>query len=55
MKQLEIKVGEMDYSSNSDADELFNEIKEKRDRLDELIIEWESLTEKIEGLSSIVN
>ena len=44
----------MDYSSNSDA-AIFNEIKEERDRLDELIIEWESLTEKIEGLSSIVN
>jgi len=45
----------MDYSSNEEANELFNEIKEKRDRLDDLIIEWENLTEKIEGLSSIVN
>ena len=55
VKQLEAKVGEMDYSSNEEANELFNEIKEKRDRLDDLIIEWEDLTEKIEGLSSIVN
>ena len=55
MKHLETKVGNMDYSSSSDADDLLNEIKEKRDRLDELIIEWESLTEKIEELSSIVN
>lgn len=55
VKQLEIKVGEMDYSSNEEGNKLFNKIKEKRDRLDDLIIEWEDLTEKIEGLSSIVN
>jgi len=55
VKQLEGKVAEMDYSSNEEANDLFNEIKVKRDRVDELIIEWEELTEKIESLSSVIN
>ena len=45
----------MNYSSNEEANQLFDKIKKKRDRLDDLIIEWEDLTEKIDGLSSIIN
>ena len=55
VKQLEEKVSKMDYSSSDDGNSLFNDIKVKRDRVDDLIIEWEDLTEKIEGLSSMVN
>ena len=55
VKELEEKVGNMDYSSSDQGNSLFDDIKVKRDRIDELIIEWEELTEKIDGLSSIVN
>jgi len=54
VKQLEEKVGNMDFSASEGADDIFNAIKVKRDRVDELIIEWEDLTEKIEDLSSVI-
>ena len=55
IKKLETDVASMDFATNENANGLFNTIKVKRDRVDELIIEWEELTEKIDNLSSVIN
>ena len=55
VKELEAKVANSDYKINEEANDIFNLIKEKTDKVDELIMEWEELTEKIDSLSALIN